>query len=90
MRIAVTVTNPGTEPIAPGVFGSELLVNGEPDPSWRLAMNGAVDPSLVRLPGGDSAELVRDLRVAGLVPGPNEFAVRIGDVQSDPVVLDMD
>ncbi|WP_400999331.1 hypothetical protein [Agromyces sp. GXQ0307] len=89
VRVTLTVSNSGAEPIAPGVFGSELLVNGEPDPSWRLAMNGSVEPELVELPPGRSAELVRDLRVSGLRAGPNEFVVRIGDVQSDAAVLDL-
>ncbi|GAA1061013.1 hypothetical protein [Agromyces bracchium] len=89
VRVTLTVTNTGSDPIAPGVFGSELIVNGESDPSWRLAMNGAVEPELVQLPPERSAELVRDLRVSGLRAGPNEFVGRIGDVQSDPAVLDL-
>jgi hypothetical protein len=89
LRVALTITNPGPTPISPGVFASELLVNGESDPSWRLAMNGAMEPELVELPPDRSAELVREVRVRGLRPGRNEIAVRIGEQRSEPVVVDV-
>ena len=85
LRITLSLTNTGQEPLAPGIFASELLVDGQPDPGWRLALNGTMGPELVELPPGRTAELTRELRGAALTPGSHRVAVRLGG-QTTPSV----
>lgn len=89
LRVTLRLTNTGDTPLMPGIFGSELLVDGQPDPSWRLALNGAMEPELVELPPGKSAELCRELRVAALTPGPHEVVVRLGEQSTAAVRVDV-
>jgi len=56
------MTNTGDRPLMPGIYESELLVDGQPDPSWRLALNGALEPELLEIPAGETADLNREFR----------------------------
>jgi hypothetical protein len=88
LRITLSLTNTGDEAVAPGIFASELLIDGRPDPSWRLALNGTVKPELVSLPPGQTAELTRELAVAALTPGVHEVAVRSGGQATPKVTVE--
>lgn len=85
LEVTLRLTNTGDTPLAPGVFASELLVDGRPDPSWRLALNGPVEPELVELPPGRTAELIREVGVPALTTGTHRIAVRLGE-QCTPTV----
>jgi len=89
LRVTLSLTNTGHEPVAPGVFASELLIDGRPDPSWRLAMNGAMEPELVELPPGRTAELTRELRVGALTAGSHQVVVRLGEQCTAPVEVEV-
>lgn len=85
LDVTLRLTNAGRVPVAPGVFASELLVDEASDPSWRLALNGPIEPELVELPPGRTAVLRREVGVGPLAPGTHRVQVRLGE-QSTPVV----
>jgi len=85
LSVSLHMTNTGDRPLMPGIYESELLVDGQPDPSWRLALNGALETELLEIPAGETADLDRELQVVALTPGLHEVAVRIGE-QSTPGV----
>ena len=85
LSVSLHMTNTGDRPLMPGIYESELLVDGQPDPSRRLALNGALETALLEIPAGETADLNRELQVAALTPGLHEVAVRIGE-QSTPGV----
>src|SRR5215203_5195906 len=80
------VTNLGDAPIDTRVRYSQLRVNGEPLPSWRLAIgNGARDEREYALPPGERVEFSRVMG-SGLLRGPGEYDVVLDvlGVQSRP------
>lgn len=69
------VTNLGDETIETHVRMSELRVNGEPLPSWSLAIgNGALDERESALPPGERLEFSRIVG-SSLFRGPGEYEV---------------
>ncbi|WP_136709107.1 hypothetical protein [Agromyces sp. H66] len=90
LEVTLELTNTGAAALAPGVFASELLVDGRPDPSWRLALNGPIEPELVELPPGRTATLTREVGVAALAPGAHHVAVRLGEQLSPTVELEVE
>lgn len=89
LEVTLRLANPGDDAVAPGIFASELLVDGRPDPSWRLALNGPVEPELVELPPGGTAELTREVGVRALNPGRHRIQVRLGEQYSAVVEIEV-
>ena len=80
------VTNLGDAPIDTRVRYSQLRVNGEPLPSWGLAIgNGARDEREYALPPGERVEFSRVMG-SGLLRSPGEYDVVLDvlGVQSRP------
>src|SRR4051794_36445169 len=79
MELTAVLRNTGTEPVDTGIRTSDLLVDGTPAFSWRLAIgNGIGDPREDRLPPGDTVEIRRGMNATVLgPPGRHELVLRV-------------
>ena len=80
------VTNAGDIPLDTQIRSSELRVNGEPLPTWGLAIgNGALDERESSLPPGERVAFTRVMG-SSLFRGPGDYEVVLSvlGVDSDP------
>jgi hypothetical protein len=87
LTVTLTLTNRTDQPLNPGLFASQLLIDGTPWINWRLALNGTVDPRLVQLPPHDTATLTRNLDATTLPTGPHQLVLQINGQETAPVTV---